>query len=226
MGKLGIQGVLRSGCAVHRRVAGARCRTSHPARSRNPAGIRRLRPDRAPAGAKHARIGLASLIALALCLFVGAAQSQVVSTRIWPAKDYTRVTIESKNELKYTLFALKSPERLVLDFEGAEMSPALAELHGKVATGDPYIEKLRVGRNRPGVVRVVLDLKVEVKPQVFTLKPVGDYGHRLVLDLYPTVAPEPLAALIESQGKPVREPVKEPAKETAPSAPKPVEKPA
>ena len=61
---------------------------------------------------------MASLFALALCLFVGAAQSQVVSTRIWPAKDYTRVTIESKNELKYTLFALKNPERLVLDFEG------------------------------------------------------------------------------------------------------------
>ena len=201
MGKLGIQGVLRSGCAVHRRVAGARCRTSRPARSRNPAGIRPLRPDRAPAAAKHARIGLASLFALALCLFVGAAQSQVVSTRIWPAKDYTRVTIESKNELKYTLFALKNPERLVLDFEGAEMSPALAELHGKVATGDPYIDKLRVGRNRPGVLRLVLDLKTEVNAQAFTLKPIADYGHRLVLDLYPLVAPDPLALLIEQTEK-------------------------
>jgi N-acetylmuramoyl-L-alanine amidase len=89
----------------------------------------------------------------------------------------------------------------VLDLEGAELTPALAELDGKVATGDPYIDKLRVGRNRPGVVRVVIDLKSEVKPQVFMLKPVGEYGHRLVLDLYPVVAPDPLAALIEADGK-------------------------
>jgi N-acetylmuramoyl-L-alanine amidase len=89
----------------------------------------------------------------------------------------------------------------VLDLEGVELGTALAELDGKVATGDPYIEKLRVGRNRPGVVRLVLDLKAEVKPQVFTLKPVAEYGHRLVLDLYPLVAPDPLAALIEQSEK-------------------------
>ncbi len=89
----------------------------------------------------------------------------------------------------------------MLDLEGVELGTALAELDGKVATGDPYIEKLRVGRNRPGVVRLVLDLKAEVKPQVFTLKPVAEYGHRLVLDLYPLVAPDPLAALIEQSEK-------------------------
>ena len=99
------------------------------------------------------------------------------------------------------MFAVKDPERLVLDLEGVQLGPALAELHGKVATGDPYIDKLRVGRNRPGVVRLVIDLKAEVKPQVFTLKPVGEYGHRLVIDLYPVVPPDPLAALIEADGK-------------------------
>jgi N-acetylmuramoyl-L-alanine amidase len=94
----------------------------------------------------------------------------------------------------------------VLDFEGAEMSPALAELHGKVATGDPYIDKLRVGRNRPGVLRLVLDLKAEVNAQAFTLKPIADYGHRLVLDLYPLVAPDPLALLIEQTEKAIPPP--------------------
>jgi N-acetylmuramoyl-L-alanine amidase len=89
----------------------------------------------------------------------------------------------------------------VLDIEGLEIGPALMELHGKVAEGDPYIDKLRVGRNRPGVVRLVIDLKGEVKPQVFTLKPVGQYGHRLVLDIYPVVPIDPLAALIEADGK-------------------------
>jgi N-acetylmuramoyl-L-alanine amidase len=164
--------------------------------------------------------------ALALGLAATVAQAQVVSTRIWPARDYTRVTVETKTELKFELFAVKNPERLVLDLSGVELAPALAELDGKVATGDPYIDKLRVARNRPGVVRVVLDLKGEVKPQVFTLKPIGEYGHRLVLDLYPVVPLDPLAALIEAQGKlPAEKPAEKPiekdgGKSAAPARPK------
>ena len=105
---------------------------------------------------------------------------------------------------------MKDPERLVLDLEVPDVSPALAELHGKVTTEDPYIQGLRVGRNRPGVVRLVLDLKAEVKPQVFTLPPVGEYGHRLVLDIYPTVAPDPLAALLEQADKAPTSPLEKP----------------
>jgi N-acetylmuramoyl-L-alanine amidase len=117
---------------------------------------------------------------------------------------------------------VKDPERLVLDLEGADYGPAIAELQGKVAAGDPYIDKLRAGRNRPGVLRLVLDLKTEVKPQVFTLKPVGEYGHRLVIDLYPLVAPDPLAALIEADGKQPRKevPVQSQAPAPAPDKPK------
>ena len=119
------------------------------------------------------------------------------------------------------MFAVKDPERLVLDLEGVQFGPALADLHGKVATGDPYIDKLRVGRNRPGVVRLVIDLKAEVKPQVFTLKPVGEYGHRLVLDLYPVVPHDPLAALIEADGKiPMQEARSEKEPAPAPDRPK------
>ena len=156
----------------------------------------------------------AGLVALGV-LLAAAAHAQVVSSRIWPARDYTRVTLESKSELKYTLLSVKNPERLVVDLEGVELNAALAALDGKVATGDPYIEKLRVGRNRPGVVRLVLDLKTEVKPQAFTLKPIADYGHRLVIDLYPVVPQDPLAALIEAQG---RAPAREPAADRPPEA--------
>lgn len=99
------------------------------------------------------------------------------------------------------MFGVKDPARLVLELEMGELSPALAELNGKVTADDPYIQGLRVGRNRPGVVRVVLDLKAEVKPQVFTLPPVGEYGYRLVLDIYPAVPVDPLAALIEQSDK-------------------------
>jgi len=103
--------------------------------------------------------------------------------------------------VKHSVFGLKDPERLVLDLESAELSAALAELHGKVTADDPYIQGLRVAHNRPGVVRVVMDLKTEVAPQVFTLKPIGEYGYRLVLDLYPALALDPLAALIEESQK-------------------------
>jgi N-acetylmuramoyl-L-alanine amidase len=102
--------------------------------------------------------------------------------------------------VKFSLFALKDPERLVLDLELSDMAQ-VADLQGKVSGDDPYIHRLRVARNRPGVVRLVLDLKAEVKPQVFTLKPIGEYGHRLVLDIYPAVEIDPLAALIRESEK-------------------------
>jgi N-acetylmuramoyl-L-alanine amidase len=105
--------------------------------------------------------------------------------------------LESQEKLEYTIFSVKDPERLVLDLETNELSPALAELHGKVTADDPYLQGLRVARNRPGVIRLVLDLKAEVRPQIFALAPVGEYGHRLVLDIHPVIAPDPLAQLIE-----------------------------
>lgn len=140
--------------------------------------------------------GLAFLVALAA---VGAAHAQITAGRLWPASDYTRLTLEAKDEIKYTLFSVKDPERLVLDLETPELTGALADLNGKVTADDPYVQGLRVAKNRPGVVRVVLDLKAEVKHQVFSLKPIGEYAHRLVLDIHPTVAIDPLAALLQQQ---------------------------
>ena len=102
---------------------------------------------------------------------------------------------------------MKDPERLVLDIETPDLPAALAELNGKVTADDPYVQGLRVGKNRPGVVRVVLDLKTEVKPQHFVLKPVGEYAHRLVLDIHPLNAVDPLAALLQQPDTAVRDPV-------------------
>ncbi len=110
---------------------------------------------------------------------------------------------------------MNNPDRLVLDLE-TDMTPALAELDGKVAADDPYIKGVRVARNRPGVTRIVLDLKAEVRPQVFALPPVGEYGHRLVLDIYPLVAIDPLAELIEQSNKPVAPAAEKAANEKAP----------
>ena len=95
---------------------------------------------------------------------------------------------------------------------------------GKIAPDDPNIKLLRAGRFKPGVVRLVMELKTRVAPQVFSLAPVGEYGHRLVLDVYPETPADPLMALLEG-----RQEVVEPLKidpELADKAPaKPVEAP-
>lgn len=125
------------------------------------------------------------------------AEIAVSAARIWPAQDYTRLTLESKQPVKYKLFTLKNPERLVIDLEDVEINATLNELAGKIGDDDPYIKSVRVGRFKAGVVRLVLDLKAQVKPQLFSLQPVAEYGHRLVLDVYPLVPIDPLMALAQ-----------------------------
>ncbi|HYD80875.1 MAG TPA: N-acetylmuramoyl-L-alanine amidase [Paucimonas sp.] len=142
--------------------------------------------------------------------------AQIMAVRVWPAEEYTRVTLENDSELKTSHFIVKDPERLVVDIEGLELNPTLKELVAKIQPNDPYIKQVRVGQNRPNVVRLVFDLKEEINPQVFTLAPVGSYRHRLVFDLYPVNPPDPIAALI-ARGEWSKE-----AKETMPeAAPKP-----
>jgi len=123
--------------------------------------------------------------------------SQILAVRVWPSEDYTRVTLENDANLKTNHFIIKNPERLVVDVEGIDLNPTLKSLIAKIQPNDPYIKQVRVGQNRPGVVRLVFDLKEEVNPQVFTLAPVDKYQHRLVFDLYPVNPPDPIAALIE-----------------------------
>ena len=123
----------------------------------------------------------------------------MLAVRIWPAADYTRVTLEHDAPLKYTHFTVENPDRLVVDIEGVEFNSVLDSLARKVATDDPYIKLLRAGRFKPGVVRLVMELKSKVNPQVFELKPVGEYGHRLVLDVYPVNPVDPLMALLEGR---------------------------
>ena len=126
-----------------------------------------------------------------------AAPTSILAVRVWPARDYTRITLESREPLVFTHQFVRNPERLVVDLEGVELNDVLQSLPTKITGQDPYIQLIRAGRNRPGVVRLVIDLKTEVSPQVFMLRPVGEYGHRLVLDLYPVEPVDPLLALLE-----------------------------
>jgi N-acetylmuramoyl-L-alanine amidase len=120
----------------------------------------------------------------------------IVAVRVWPSKDYTRLTIESDTEIKARQFFIEEPPRLAVDIEGIDLIPALRELVAKVKSDDPNISGIRVGQNAPGVVRLVMDLKKPMLPQVFSLAPVAAYQHRLVFDLYPAQPMDPLEALI------------------------------
>ncbi len=124
----------------------------------------------------------------------------IVAVRVWPAADYTRVTIESDALLAARHFVTaEGALRLVVDIDGLELNLALRELVGKVRPDDPYIAGVRVGQYQPKVVRLVFDLKQAVLPQQFTLAPVAAYQQRLVLDLYPTEARDPLLALVREK---------------------------
>ncbi|MFM0735876.1 N-acetylmuramoyl-L-alanine amidase [Paraburkholderia xenovorans] len=122
--------------------------------------------------------------------------SSVLGVRVWPARDYTRVTIESDQPLQNAQQLLQGPDRLVVDLSGLDLDQSLKDLVSKITPNDPQIQSVRVGQYQPHVVRMVFDLKGSVKPQVFTLPPVGAYKYRLVFDLYPAVAPDPLMDLL------------------------------
>lgn len=133
---------------------------------------------------------------------LAAAASSIVAVRVWPAEDYTRITIEHKGPVKFTQSVVHNPERLVVDIEGIELNGVMKSLGDKVGPNDPYIRQLRAANFKPGVVRLVMDLKGEVAPQVFNLPPVGNYESRLVMDIYPVVPQDPLMQLVNSKQTP------------------------
>ncbi|NDC61094.1 MAG: AMIN domain-containing protein, partial [Betaproteobacteria bacterium] len=146
-----------------------------------------------------------SSLVLLLSGMPSARGASIVAVRVWPAADYTRVTIESDTALRTHQTFVEQPPRLAVDMEGIELNTALRELVGKVRSDDPFILGVRIGQFNANTVRLVLDLRQAVKPQVFTLAPVQSgqsvFQHRLVLDLYPVNETDPLEALIAERLK-------------------------
>jgi N-acetylmuramoyl-L-alanine amidase len=179
---------------------------------------------------------------LAVCFFLICtsvhAANTITAARVWPAQEYTRIAMESTAPIKYQLLILKNPDRLVLDIEDVELTSVLKTLSDKIIASDPYIKQVRVGQFKPGVVRIAVDLKGEVKSNLFALLPAGDYKHRLVLDIYPLQ--DELMAMLDKMNaeantqKPVIEPLPPnadtPAAATvdsaSPALPPPTESPA
>lgn len=152
------------------------------------------------------RISRAAFALIALIFaqlgFLQLAQAAIVisEARVWPAPDYTRITLEANTPIKHSMMLLKNPDRLVVDMENVELGDALKTISQKIQANDPYIQQIRTGYFKPGVVRVVIDLRAEIKPEIFVLPPAGEYKHRLVIDVYPTV--DPLVALLKQLNSP------------------------
>ena len=113
------------------------------------------------------------------------AENIVNATRVWPASDYTRVTIESSSAISNDQMMLQNPERIVVDLKDIELNDALKQLSSQVDSLDPNIKKIRVAQFNPKVTRLVIDLKALASVKIFSLKPFKEYKHRLVIDVYP-----------------------------------------
>ena len=165
-------------------------------------------------------------IALAACLLLVSiyvqAANNITAARVWPAQEYTRIAFESTMPIKYQLIILKNPDRLVLDMEDIELNAVLKTLSDKILSGDPYIKQVRAAKYKPNVVRIAIDLKGEVKSNLFALAPAGDYKNRLVLDIYP-LQDELMSMLDKKMNKPepnadINQPVLKPVIEPLPSS--------
>lgn len=154
-------------------------------------------PPSPDAGRRRAlRVGASTLI-LALAGPRLARASTILAVRVWPAKDYTRVTLETDTPIPFQQRLVENPDRFVIDLDGLEVNSTLRDLVAKITPNDPQISQVRVGQYKPDVVRLVFDLKTAVKPQSFTLPPVAGYRYRTVFDLYPAVPPDPLMELLQ-----------------------------
>ena len=146
-----------------------------------------------------ARLAAAGPVVLTLASPQLARGAGIVAVRLWPAREYTRVTIESDRALVARHSLIEAPHRLTVDIEGLELDVALRELVGQVRADDPFIQGVRAGQFQPRVVRIVFDLKQAVRPEQFALQPVPPYQHRLIFDLYPVEERDPLLALVRER---------------------------
>lgn len=113
-----------------------------------------------------------------------------LQVRIWPGEESTRVSVESDRRLKYSYMVLrgKKPYRLVLDIEGLRLTSSLERTLKNFKSSDKFIANIRPGQFKPDVLRIVFDLKSDVRAEVNYSKPIEQYGHRIIIDMEATNA--------------------------------------
>jgi len=142
-------------------------------------------------------VGAGLLLKLVPVGALAASQVRFVDVRLWPADEYTRVTLEHAGAIQYKHFLIENPWRMVIDILDMRLDTTLKELTGRLKADDPYVQQIRVAQFDANTVRIVFDLKTEVKPDVFTIDPIAEYKNRFVVDFYPKVPTDPLLALID-----------------------------
>ena len=168
------------------------------------------------------RAGRGYLVASALTLWLGtlpfaAVAAQVAAARLSTSRDVTRVVIETDAPAPFKVFALGDPPRLVLDLEDMHGAATLERLASQVSPQDDRVRAVRIGRFKPGVIRLVFELKSEVQPQSHSWKAAGSHGFRLTLDIQPAAPTDPVMALLANPAAASENP---PAANAGPSAPK------
>lgn len=124
-------------------------------------------------------------IILGLMGSTGAFAQSLISVNLVPSHEYSRITFETREAIQSDVFVLANPDRIVLDLSGIELNDVLQDLKSKIKNDDPYIRSVRIAQNKPLVTRVVFDLKTPVKANTEVLEPMGEYGYRLVMELFP-----------------------------------------
>ncbi|SSY80872.1 N-acetylmuramoyl-L-alanine amidase [Alysiella crassa] len=140
--------------------------------------------------------------------YAAASKNQFLAVRIWPAQAYTRITLESSDKINYKHFVLSNPSRVVIDIENANLNSVLSSIPQKVQHSDPYIRSIRAGQKDDKTIRMVLELKAAINPQIFNLAPVSTFKHRMVIDLYPvngSGGEDPILALLNGLEQPRNE---------------------
>lgn len=165
-------------------------------------------PERVHRGAAGPAFLLLILLFLVLAPGLALAGIMISAASLENTEDRTRIVLESKTELRFSLSILRNPERVVLELEGVALNPALASLSNQVAADHPCIKSIQIrpSPSSAAMMQLEFELKGKAEPSIRTLKPEPGRGHRLVLDIVPVAgaAPAPLADMPGLQQPPLR----------------------
>ncbi|WMY96520.1 MAG: N-acetylmuramoyl-L-alanine amidase [Arsenophonus sp.] len=111
--------------------------------------------------------------------------SNIVAIRIWSSSSYTRVTLESNVTFEYYHFVLSSPDRIVVDLKNVRLNRVLKDVNKKINSNDRYLKLIRVGLFNHNTIRLVFEVKMHLGVQIFTVSPIKNFKHRLVINFSP-----------------------------------------
>ncbi len=126
--------------------------------------------------------------------------NQLKSLRVAPSQEKTRVVFDLSSTPDFTYSLSAQPPRLTVEINSVTASRANLERQG--ANLGPVIRSIhRSSAPNDSRLRLEFELNGAVKPQIFTLGPQQQYGHRLVLDFsHQALAQAPVTTASSGQG--------------------------